>query len=149
MIIRPATRDDLTAIVTLLADDPLGAAREDLGPPLADSYHTAFDAVHADPNQCLVVAEDNGSVVGTLQLTLTPGLSRKGALRGTIEAVRVHATCRSRGLGARLIDWATDEASRRGCVLMQLTTDASRNAAHRFYDRLGFTPSHIGYKKLL
>ncbi|RAK21533.1 acetyltransferase (GNAT) family protein [Salipiger aestuarii] len=96
-----------------------------------------------------MVAEDNGSVVGTLQLTLTPGLSRKGALRGTIEAVRVHATCRSRGLGARLIDWATDEASRRGCVLMQLTTDASRNAAHRFYDRLGFTPSHIGYKKLL
>lgn len=149
MIIRPATHADLTAIVTLLADDPLGAAREDLGPPLAPAYHTAFDAIDADPNQCLVVADDDGTVVGTLQLTITPGLSRKGALRATIEAVRVHASHRSQGLGAQLIDWATTEATRRGCVLVQLTTDASRKDAHRFYDRLGFTPSHVGYKKPL
>ncbi len=149
MIVRTATRDDLAAIVALLADDPLGAAREDLGPPLAPAYHTAFDAIDADPNQHLVVAEQGGRIVGTLQLTVTPGLSRKGALRATIEAVRVDASCRGQGLGAQLIDWAVNDARQRGCALVQLTTDASRRDAHRFYERLGFTPSHLGFKKPL
>jgi GNAT superfamily N-acetyltransferase len=132
--IREATAGDVAAVVALLADDPLGATREspgDLAP-----YRAAFEVVDADPRQLLVVAERDGRVVGTLQLTLLPGLARRGALRGS-------------GLGTALVRWAIDEARRRGCVLVQLTSDASRADAHRFYERLGFVPSHVGFKLAL
>lgn len=142
--LRPATADDLPAVVALLADDPLGSTREDLG-DLAP-YRAAYDALAADPHQLLVVAVDDDEVVGTLQLTLVPGLSRRGALRGQVEGVRVRADHRSDGLGAEMLRWAVDEARRRGCTLVQLTTDASRTDAHRFYERLGFRPSHVGFK---
>ncbi len=142
--VRRATREDVPAIVALLADDPLGAAREDLGDPTA--YLVAFEAVDADPAHELVVLDDGGVVVGTLQLTLLPGLSRHGATRALIEAVRVARTHRGQRLGERLVEWAIDESRRRGAAVMQLTTDASRVDAHRFYERLGFVASHVGMK---
>lgn len=142
--IRPAVADDIPAVVEMLADDPLGSAREspdDLAPYLA-----AFERLAADPNQHQVVAVREGRVVGTLQLTIIPGLSRKGALRSIIEGVRIHADERGSGLGTRFIEWAVDESRRQGCQLVQLTSDASRADAHRFYERLGFTASHVGFK---
>ncbi len=142
-MIRRATRADLPALVALLADDPLGATRESADPA---AYARAFDAVDADAHQVLVCAEEGGEVVGTVQLTLIPGLSRGGMLRGQIEAVRVRADRRGSGLGRQLVEWAVDEARRRGCGLVQLTTDRSRTDAHRFYAALGFVDSHRGFK---
>ncbi|TLS41464.1 GNAT family N-acetyltransferase [Streptomyces montanus] len=142
--IRPAVPDDVPAIVAMLADDPLGAQREspdDLAP-----YFTALDRVSRDTNQHLVVAVREGRVVGTLQLTIIPGLSRKGATRSIIEGVRVHADERGSGLGTRFIEWAVEQSRREGCQLVQLTSDATRTDAHRFYERLGFTASHVGFK---
>lgn len=142
--IRPAVPDDIPAIVAMLADDPLGAQRE--SPDDMTPYLAAFERLAEDPNQNLVVAEREGRVVGTLQLTIVPGLSRKGAVRSIIEAVRVHADERGSGLGTRFIEWAVDESRRQGCQLVQLTSDAKRTDAHRFYERLGFTASHVGFK---
>jgi GNAT superfamily N-acetyltransferase len=141
--LRRATAGDLPAVVALLTDDPLGATREsaDLAP-----YETAFAAVDADPAHLLVVADDGGDVVGTLQLTFVPGLSRGGALRAQVESVRVAATARGRGLGEAMLRWCADEARRRGAALVQLTTDKRRTDAHRFYERLGFVASHEGFK---
>ncbi|MGP3924360.1 GNAT family N-acetyltransferase [Streptomyces sp. 8N616] len=144
LVIRQAVPGDIPAIVAMLADDPLGARREtpgDLAP-----YHHAFERLAADPNQKLVVAEREGRPVGTLQLTLIPGLSHRGSTRSVIEAVRVHADERGNGLGTRLIEWAVEESRRQDCQLVQLTSDATRGDAHRFYERLGFTGSHIGFK---
>ncbi|MGW0992352.1 GNAT family N-acetyltransferase [Streptomyces sp. NPDC002520] len=142
--IRRAIEGDVPAIVAMLADDPLGAQREspnDLAPYLA-----AFERVDTDPNQHLVVAVRGGRVIGTLQLTLIPGLARKGATRAIIEAVRIHADERGSGLGSELIRWAIDTARSLGCPLVQLTSDKTRTDAHRFYERLGFTASHEGFK---
>lgn len=147
--IRRATQADVPAIVALLADDPLGAAREDVSTPTAPAYLKAFNAIDADPNQLLAVMTRDGIVEGTLQLTFIAGLSRKGALRGQIEAVRVAAGRRGEGLGQRLFEWAIAECRAKGCRTVQLTTDRSRADAHRFYDRLGFEASHIGYKLAL
>jgi GNAT superfamily N-acetyltransferase len=142
--IRPAEAGDVPAIVAMLADDPLGAQREspdDLAPYLA-----ALERLAADANQQLVVAVRDGRVVGTLQLTIIPGLSRRGATRSIIEGVRVHADERGSGLGTQLIEWAVDESRRQECQLVQLTSDQARTDAHRFYERLGFTASHLGFK---
>ncbi|PVE09109.1 GNAT family N-acetyltransferase [Streptomyces scopuliridis] len=142
--IRPAAHDDIPAIVAMLADDPLGAQRE--SPDDLTPYTEAYERLARDPNQHVVVAERDGRVIGTLQLTIIPGLSRRGATRSIIEAVRVHADERGSGLGTRFIEWAVDESRRQGCQLVQLTSDASRTDAHRFYERLGFTASHVGFK---
>jgi GNAT superfamily N-acetyltransferase len=131
----------------MLADDPLGRHRE--SPDDLSVYQDAFAAIDADPNQFLAVAEDDGEVVGTLQLSFIPTLSRRGATRALVEAVRVRADRRSGGLGAQMMKWAIDESRRRGCVLVQLTSDASRTSAHRFYLRLGFEQSHAGFKLAL
>ncbi|MET9884579.1 GNAT family N-acetyltransferase [Streptomyces sp. NPDC006430] len=144
LTIRPATEEDLSAIVALLADDPLGATRESPDDPTP--YIAAFKRLVDDPHQHLVVAVRDGRVVGTLQLTIVPGLSRKGATRSIIEGVRVHADERGGGLGTRFIHWAIDQSRRENCQLVQLTSDVSRTDAHRFYERLGFTASHIGFK---
>ena len=141
--IRRATADDVPAIVAMLADDPLGAKRERPGDA---AYAAAFKEIDADPRQVLVVAAAGASVVGTLQLTFIPGLSRLGATRALIEAVRVRSDQRGDGLGGRLIQWAVDTARERGAAMVQLTTDASRTDAHRFYERLGFQASHVGMK---
>ncbi len=142
-VLRRATAGDVPAIVALLTDDPLGAAREGSGLP---PYEAAFAAVDADPAHLLVVADDGGTVVGTLQLSFLPGLSRGGALRAQVEGVRVAAAARGRGLGEAMLRWCADEARRRGAALLQLTTDTRRPDAHRFYERLGYVPSHVGMK---
>ncbi len=143
---RPAARADLSVMVALIAADQLGATREDAREPLAPCYVDAFEALISDPNQILAVADDAGVVIGTLQLTFIPGLSRKGSWRGQIEAVRVAESHRGKGVGARFFEWAIDQCRGRGCSLVQLTTDRSRPDAHRFYERLGFEASHVGYK---
>ncbi|MFG2554355.1 GNAT family N-acetyltransferase [Streptomyces sp. NPDC048581] len=142
--IRPAVTDDIPAIVGMLVDDPLGAQRESLDD--LTPYRAAFERLSSDPNQHLVVAVREGRVVGTLQLTIIPGLSRRGSTRSIIEAVRIHAAERGSGLGTQLIEWAIDESRRQNCQLVQLTSDKSRTDAHRFYERLGFTSSHMGFK---
>jgi ribosomal protein S18 acetylase RimI-like enzyme len=143
--IRRARRGDVAIIVRMLADDPLGSARERLEDPLPPSYFAAFDALESDPNINLVVAEDDdGTVVGCLQLCILPGLSSQGASRGLIEDVRVAAHCRSRGIGEQLVQWAVAQARAKGCKLIELFTHNSRLDAQRFYKRLGFLPSHVG-----
>jgi GNAT superfamily N-acetyltransferase len=142
--VRQARFEDITEIVAMLADDPLGAEREN--PHDEKPYRAAFQRIDADPNTHLVVAELDGRTVGTLQLTILPGLSRQGASRALIEAVRIRAGERGAGLGGRLVRWAIEEAARQGCAVVQLTSDASRADAHRFYERLGFAATHVGYK---
>ncbi len=142
--LRRARKGDLPRILALLADDQLGATREsvdDLAP-----YERAFDAIDADPAHLLVVGELAGDVVATFQLSYLPALSRKGSWRAQIEAVRVSEVLRGQGVGALMVEWAIEQARERGCSLVQLTTDKSRVAAHRFYERLGFVASHEGMK---
>lgn len=148
LIFRKAHAGDLAAIVGLLADDALGRHREEASRDLAP-YLRAFEQMEADPNQFLCVADRDGVVVGTLQLTFIPGLSRGGATRGQIEAVRVARDARGAGVGRAMFDWAIATCRAQGCTLVQLTTDKARPDAHRFYDALGFRASHIGYKLLL
>ncbi|PSO33472.1 GNAT family N-acetyltransferase [Bradyrhizobium sp. MOS002] len=142
--IRPACREDVAAIVAMLADDHLGSARERLEDPLPASYYEAFSRVERDQNLQLVVAESEGRVVGCLQLAILPGLSSQGGLRGLLEDVRVASDCRSRGIGEKLVQWAVTEAKARGCNLVELLTHQTRTDAQRFYKRLGFTASHVG-----
>ncbi|RWB54196.1 GNAT family N-acetyltransferase [Mesorhizobium sp.] len=144
--IRRARDTDLSAIVAMLADDALGRAREDTSQPLAQAYLDAFAAVDSDPNQLLAVMTDGADVIGTLQISFLAGLSSRGAWRGQIEAVRIAANRRGERLGQRLLQWAIEKCRERGCRVVQLTTNKSRLDAHRFYDRLGFKASHIGYK---
>ncbi|MEE1931201.1 GNAT family N-acetyltransferase [Streptomyces sp. TRM 70351] len=142
--IRPAVADDIPAIVAMLADDALGASRE--SPDDLRPYLTAYERLQGDPNQFLTVAVRGDMVVGTLQLTVIPGLSRRGSTRSVIEGVRVHGSERGQGLGQQLIEWAIEESRRQACQLVQLTSDAARPDAHRFYERLGFVGSHVGFK---
>jgi ribosomal protein S18 acetylase RimI-like enzyme len=147
--IRTARRDDVPAIVHLLADDTFGASREQPTDPLPQAYWDAFDAISIQGGNELLVAEANGEVVGCLQLTVIPGLSRMGALRAQIEGVRVSSTHRGQRIGEALVDAATERAKTLGCVLVQLTTDRRRVDAHRFYERLGFESTHIGMKRAI
>lgn len=150
VLLREAVRDDVRAIVDLLADDQLGAARD--GATDDDGlrpYLDAFEAIDTDPAHLLLVAVDDGQVVATMQLSFLPGLARRGALRAQIEAVRVGRGHRGGGLGAAMLTWAVDESRRRGCALVQLTTDKARTDAHRFYERFGFVASHEGLKLAL
>lgn len=149
--IRPARRDDVSAIVALLADDPLGQTREQPGDP--ETYRRAFDEIAAQGGNSVLVAEQAGprakEIIGCLQLTIIPGLARHGAKRGQIEGVRVAAACRGLGIGERLIRHAIDASREAGCGLVQLTSDNTRADAHRFYERLGFVASHAGFKLTL
>jgi ribosomal protein S18 acetylase RimI-like enzyme len=144
--IREARREDLPRVVALLADDPLGADRELPGEPLAPAYAAAFDAMAAQGGNVLLVATTDDEVVGCLQLVVIPGLSRAGMLRAQIEGVRVATTHRGRRIGERLVAEAVERARAAGCGLVQLTSDASRADAHRFYERLGFVATHVGMK---
>jgi GNAT superfamily N-acetyltransferase len=150
VVLRRAEVADVPTIVRLLAADQLGATRDGVTTPddLA-SYERAFRDIDRDPAHLLVVAQAGPDVVGTLQLSFIPGLARHGALRAQIEAVRVADAWRGRGLGAAMMDWAIAEARRRGCALVQLTSDKTRTSAHRFYERLGFVASHEGMKLAL
>ena len=142
--IRRACTDDVGAIVEMLADDYLGCARERLENPLPAPYGQAFERLDCDSNIALVVAEQAGVVVGCLQLCIMPGLSSQGASRGLIEDVRVASNRRSRGIGEQLVTWAVAEARAKGCKLVELLTHQTRVDAQRFYERLGFSKSHVG-----
>jgi ribosomal protein S18 acetylase RimI-like enzyme len=150
MRIREARREDVAAIVALLADDDLGQDREVVSDPPPAAYFEAFEKVAADPRNLLMVAQDGGGrVAGTLQMTFIPGLSNQGAELALIEAVRVDSALRGQGLGQVLVSWALDEARRRGCRFVELFTHASRVDAQRFYERLGFEKSHAGMRRAL
>lgn len=139
---------DLDELIAMLAEDEIGRGRGDVADPAdRDRYAAALAAVLADPGNDLVVAVADGRVIGTLQLTLIPGLARRGATRLLVEAVRVSAARRSGGIGTALMRWVLDEAApATGADLVQLTSDAARTEAHRFYERLGFVGSHLGFK---
>jgi GNAT superfamily N-acetyltransferase len=147
MKLRRARRQDVAAIVALYADDKLGAARET--PAQLDRYYIAFDEIIEDPNQELVVAELDGAVVGTFQMTFIRHLSHGAGKVAQIEAVRIAAALRGRGLGAEMMRWAIERARAAGCVRVQLTSNKERSEAHRFYERLGFRRSHEGFKLYL
>nr|BFE84126.1 GNAT family N-acetyltransferase [Planobispora longispora] len=146
MEFRTARLEDLPAVVAMIADDSIAAARTGTYGP---EHRAAFEAIAADPNNELIVAERDGEVVGTMQLTYIPGISRRGALRLQIEAVRITAALRGQGLGRKMMGWAIERGRERGCAVVQLTTDKRREDAHRFYDSLGFAASHEGYKLAL
>jgi GNAT superfamily N-acetyltransferase len=144
-LVRRARRDDVAAIVALLSDDVLGQHREAAGEDLAP-YLRAFDLIAASPNQELIVVERDGGIVATLDLAVLPSLSRRGAVRMQVEAVRVASSVRGSGLGSAVFRWIVEHARRSGCDLVQLTSDRARVDAHAFYERLGFAGSHVGFK---
>lgn len=146
---REATRKDLPEIVRMLADDFLGATRERYENPLPENYVKAFEEIEADKNNELIVAEKDGEIVGTLQITFIPSISLLGGKRATIEAVRVDEKYRGQNFGKELILWAIERAKAEDCLLVQLTTNAERKDAHRFYENLGFKGSHLGMKLYL
>jgi GNAT superfamily N-acetyltransferase len=143
--LRTATEADVPAVIDLIAADQLGESRDGVR-EAADlaAYTAAFRSIDADPAHLLVVAEQDGQIVGTFQLSFLPGLARRGAMRAQIEAVRVAESKRGAGLGGAMMRWAIDEATRRGSALVQLTSDKARPDAHRFYASLGFVASHEG-----
>jgi ribosomal protein S18 acetylase RimI-like enzyme len=149
IVFRRAEPRDVAAIVALLADDELGRTREDPANPPNSRYLEAFEAIDGDPNQLLAVAESAGEVVGCLQVSFIPGMSRLGMWRGQIESVRIARGHRGTGIGGAVFEWAIEECRRRGCGLVQLTTDKTRPDARRFYEALGFEASHEGMKLVL
>ncbi|NMM94398.1 GNAT family N-acetyltransferase [Bifidobacterium oedipodis] len=149
IVIREASAHDLPRIVELLADDDLGRLREKSTSPIPQYYVDAFNRIAGDDDNLILVACEGETVVGTLQITFTQYLSRKGSLRATIESVRVAHDKRDLGIGSILLKHAINLASARGCSLVQLTTDKTRTNAHRFYEKLGFRPTHEGMKLYL
>ena len=146
MIIRKASQQDLESIIQLLADDKLGAKRENYVLPLPQAYRDAFQAIIQDPNQELMVLSTDERVIGTFQMTFIPYLTYQGRWRAQIEAVRIHKNFRGEGLGQKIFQWAIARAKERGVHLLQLTTDKQRPEAKRFYEKLGFVASHEGMK---
>jgi GNAT superfamily N-acetyltransferase len=146
MKFRAAEVEDVPALVAMLADDPLGALREAPGVPLSEAYSQAFSHIQADPNNELVVVEQQGQLIGMLQLTFIPYLTHQGSWRCLIEGVRVHRDHRGQGVGHLFFEWAINRARERRCQLVQLTSDKQRPEAIRFYENLGFVASHEGFK---
>ena len=146
MIIRAATASDLEHIIAMLADDELGSKREHLTIPIPNVYKDAFHEIDKDPNQHLIVAEDEGEIIGTAQLSMIQYLTYQGGSRAQIEAVRIKSSRRGSGLGEKLIKWMIKKAQTEGAHLIQLTTDKKRLDALSFYEKLGFTATHEGMK---
>ena len=146
VLFRLARRADVPSIVRMLADDELGSPRERVENPLPESYYAAFQQIKEDPNHELIVAEQNGEVIGTLHLMFLPSISFQGGLRAQIESVRVDKRFQNQGIGSQMMKWAVERAKQRGAHVVQLTTHKSRLDAHRFYERLGFKGSHLGMK---
>lgn len=144
--VRRAMRDDLPRIVAMLHDDGLGKRREDPTLPLDERYIAAFERLDGDDDHLMLVLQQDDRIVGYLQLSFIPGLSRRGLLRGHIEAVRIAGDRRGQGLGTILLEHAIDECRKRGCGLVQLTSDKQRTDARRFYERIGFVAAHEGFK---
>lgn len=146
--VRRATSGDADAVIALLADDPISAARGDVASEEdRPAYTAALEEILAEPSNDLLVVELDGAIVGTLQLTSIPGMARRGARRLLVEAVRVRSDLRSSGIGSGLMRWVSDSAAPAlGAAMVQLTSDASRVDAHRFYEHLGYVGSHKGFK---
>lgn len=144
--LRTAIRDDVPAIIRLLADDPLGAQRERYTQPLPSQYYAAFNEIHSDKHNYLMVAELDNQIVGTLQLTLITYLTYQGGKRALIEGVRTDKSVRGQGIGKTMLVWAIQKAKEEGCHVVQLTTDKKRPDALEFYKNLGFVASHEGMK---
>lgn len=143
---RTATREDLSAIVAMLADDELGENREKSGATVPHEYSDAFEAMLHEPANRVLLAEQDGEIVGSLQLVFITSLSRRGTKRAIVEAVRVVSKFRGQNIGTALMKHAIAESRAAGCGLIQLTSDRRRPRAHLFYRRLGFEQSHIGFK---
>lgn len=143
---REATESDLEALVTLLSDDELGSKREDSSKPLNPKYRLALQHIIKDSNNELIVFDIEGQVAGMLQLTYTPYLTHIGSWRCLIEGVRVSTAYRGQGIGEQMFKWAINRATEKSCNLVQLTSDKSRPDAIRFYQKLGFTATHEGFK---
>lgn len=146
VIFRLAKRNDLPAIVRMLADDDLGSQRERYEEPIPESYTAAFEQIERDVNHELIVAELNGEVLGTLHLMFLPSISFQGGLRAQVESVRVDKLYQGQGIGSDMMKWAIERAQERDAHIVQLTTHQSRVDAHRFYERLGFKGTHLGMK---
>ena len=149
VLIRQAERDDVAAIVSLLAQDKVAGGREKNTQPLPQAYYDAFEEITRSAENTLVVAEIEGAIVGTLQLTLIPNLTMQGGKRALVEAVFINEKYRGLGIGRKLMQWAVDTARESGCCMVQLTTNKQRVAAHQFYESLGFVGSHTGMKLVL
>ena len=149
IIHRRAKLDDLKAIVSLLADDTLGRAREQAGDEVAQEYLDAFVKIDSDPNQYLMVLENDGEVIGTCHLTLMPSLTFSGSTRLQIEAVRVNSSIRGQNLGQQMIEFAINWGFEHGATIIQLNTNKERAKALRFYEKLGFKATHEGMKLYL
>jgi N-acetylglutamate synthase-like GNAT family acetyltransferase len=144
--IRKAIREDLSQIVKLLANDPLGKQRECYKEPLPEQYYFSFDEINEDKNNYLIIVEDAGKIIGTSQLTIITYLTYQGGKRGQIEGVRIDELYRGRGIGKIMIEWAISKAREIGCHLVQLTMDKQRLETIEFYKKLGFIASHEGLK---
>jgi ribosomal protein S18 acetylase RimI-like enzyme len=144
MTLREARRDEVRQIVEMLIDDDLGQSREDLAD--LTPYLQGFDAIAADPSNTQYVWEENGEILGCLQLTVIPGIGQRGLRRAQVEGVRVKGARRGLGVGQKMMQAVMAIARERGCDIMQLTTNKTRKDAQRFYEQLGFTKSHEGMK---
>jgi len=149
LLYREAQESDLEALISLLADDQLGSDRENTATPLDPNYRNAFQSINLDPNNELVVVESGNKIIGMLQLTFIPYLSHQGAWRCLVECVRVHKKFRGQGFGTELLHWAIARAKQKKCFMVQLTSNKQRINALRFYQQLGFTASHEGFKLVL
>jgi ribosomal protein S18 acetylase RimI-like enzyme len=147
MALREAQRDEVRQIVEMLIDDDLGQSREDLSD--LTPYLNGFDAIAADPHNTQYVWEENGEILGCLQLTVIPGIGQKGLRRAQVEGVRVKGSRRGSGVGRKMMQAVMAIARERGCDIMQLTTNKARKDAQRFYEQLGFAKSHEGMKVTL
>jgi ribosomal protein S18 acetylase RimI-like enzyme len=145
-VFREATDADLPQLVAMLADDDLGAQREDASPPLNPAYTAVFEHIDIDPNNALIVAELDREIVGMMQLTFIPYLTHIGSWRCLVEGVRIHARHRDKGLGSKLLQWAIEAARQKQCRIVQLTSDKQRPQALHFYESLGFKATHEGFK---
>ncbi len=147
MKFRPATSEDLSKIVHMIADDELGKSRENFQNPLPKEYLLAYSNIESDKNQELIVVEDDeDEIIGTLQLSFIQYLTYRGGVRAQIEAVRIRKDKRGIGLGKQMFEWAIQRAKKRKAHLLQLTTDKKRPKAIKFYEDLGFISSHEGMK---
>ena len=146
MVYRKATKADVFAIVEMIADDKLGKTREQFEDPLPEPYYQAFENINADANQELIVVEDSGEIIGTMQLSFIQYLTYKGGIRAQIEAVRIKKNRRGQGLGKQMFIWAIERAKEKNAHVLQLTTDKKRPEAIKFYEDLGFIKSHEGMK---
>ncbi|MBB5514637.1 GNAT superfamily N-acetyltransferase [Rubricella aquisinus] len=146
---RDASEGDLPALVAMLADDDLGAGREDTSAPLNPAYLDAFLAIDRSPDQLIIVADTEAGIVGSYQLSFLPGLAYQGAWRGQIESVRVARPYRGQGYGSQMIEHALPLCRARGCKILQLSAHLDRTDAHRFYERIGFIRTHASFKLAL